>query len=76
MKTAHGEISYTVGCECPHCDEYLELNGGFYADEDTTNELGLCVFGRVDTTAKWDGISIQYICEHCGKEFLLTSLGY
>lgn len=73
---ATGYISYHVRVTCPHCKGRLDLNQYPYDEDDDENELGLALFGAVDTPAKWSNLNIVYRCNHCKEEFVLTQFVY
>jgi len=79
MSKVTGIVTYDVRVDCPHCQKKLALNQYPY-DDDTTeyslaeDDLGLALFGTTKETATWNGLSIQYTCIACKKEFTLTAL--
>ena len=69
-----GYVHYSVNVHCPHCDRRLDLTDFPYEDDE--NELGLAVFGGVDILSKWSGLNLEFICNHCKEDFVLTDLAY
>lgn len=79
MPAAMGVVRYDVLTECPHCGKKLALNQYPYDDADgeyghTEDRLGLAVFGTETEPAKWTGLSIEYACCGCHKQFQLAKL--
>ena len=79
MPAAVGIVKYDVHTECPHCGKRLALNQYPYNDDSTEysladDDLGLALFGTGREPAKWRGLTMEYTCCRCRKNFHLSSL--
>jgi uncharacterized Zn finger protein len=62
MKECKAQTTLEVNCDCPHCDEWLDIT-------DEAREY-------LDETLRAEEIELQITCEECGEVFIVTDITY
>ena len=67
MKEIQVNIRFEYDATCPYCEEEIILSDA--GDVDSERELDRKVFNN-----QWAGLSIQFDCPKCGKEFTVIDV--